>query len=638
MDHNTKRIYLIKQSALLEPGIKIDNKDEWISFGNMQIKVKDGIDDPNDIKLLTENTLADALKKEIDKDPKRFKGADGKSVDIKGNKDNLAAIEAITNPAVDEAWVDKEHGVLYIWNGTAWVSLGQPIVATEKSQFRIVSRDGKDVMEPGAGLMVVMRDVSGTEIVSDDPMSVAKRHDVLDRTQANDWMELPKPEIITFSTDATGGPIGNLEHFGDIDQKAERDNFMDNVNIGEWYSFSIKSIPYLAVITSGDKTTNFQWTGYRVITGGTGKTIEVVNGSTTPVGHAEFNSSVTGDMFSGSLVPVAAYSELQFLPKVAINQLIRDEYVLLDGRVWLDIAPNQISGFSGVINAGKFESIGIKHGAKINTDLNSDGHPIQDNMIIAFEDSNGQIMRVRYNEFQTGNVTLDPNGVIKTDGYNVRQSIYDANGVFIGSFFPKVTKITDWEGSNPGWSIEFIDPRDKNGTPKFFDDLVVTVKMTLIGMNVAGTETEIKLTPSDLARPIADWITDGASNHLTGSFTKGYTHVWNVIDARHNVVLGAWDGSHQWGGRTIDMDSIAIGRPRYLILAIWNDWTAGYQYYARVKFELVKADGTVAVDGDTVDYTKIKMTYEGAKGAQNVGNHMVEDLRTFTGFDLQEVI
>lgn len=84
------------------------------------------------------------------------------------------------------------------------------------------------------------------------------------------------------------------------------------------------------------------------------------------------------------------------------------------------------------------------------------------------------------------------------------------------------------------------------------------------------------------------------------------------------------------------MSTIGIGRPRYLIMGIVNDQTAGYQYYARFKFELVKADGSVAAAGDIVDYTKTRMTYEGTKGADAVGQALTHRPRTFTGFDLKE--
>ena len=84
------------------------------------------------------------------------------------------------------------------------------------------------------------------------------------------------------------------------------------------------------------------------------------------------------------------------------------------------------------------------------------------------------------------------------------------------------------------------------------------------------------------------------------------------------------------------MSTIGIGRPRYLVIGITTDQTAGYQYYSRFKFELVNTAGNIAAAGDTVDYTKVRMQYEGTKGADNVNQALTHRPRTFSGFDLKE--
>ena len=60
-------------------------------------------------------------------------GTDGKDLDLRGTKADAAEIQAIVDPVKQEAWVANDTGHLFIFNGLAWVDVGE---------FR--GADGKD--------------------------------------------------------------------------------------------------------------------------------------------------------------------------------------------------------------------------------------------------------------------------------------------------------------------------------------------------------------------------------------------------------------------------------------------------------------------------------------------------------------
>lgn len=142
--------------------------------------------------------------------------------------------------------------------------------------------------------------------------------------EADDFEKLNKILDFTFGANTTGGAVSYIEHFGDLDDTTTRQNFMDNVKINNWYTFNIGGNPYQVVITSGDKTSNFQWVGKRVIDGPLGKTPEIVKGSTSSTGHAETSAGLTGEFFSNTLALPDAYPATQMLPKSTIEQMIID--------------------------------------------------------------------------------------------------------------------------------------------------------------------------------------------------------------------------------------------------------------------------------------------------------------------------
>ena len=73
-----------------------------------------------------------------------------------------------------------------------------------------------------------------------------------------------------------------------------------------------------------------------------------------------------------------------------------------------------------------------------------DGHPIEENMVISFSQGTPQSeVKVRMVEYDAANEKKDINDILITDGHNTRQVIRALDNTIVGSFFPKVTKITD---------------------------------------------------------------------------------------------------------------------------------------------------------------------------------------------------
>jgi hypothetical protein len=52
-------------------------------------------------------------------------GADGSDLDLRGTKADAAEIQAIASPTKQEAWVADDTGHLFIYNGSAWVDVGE---------------------------------------------------------------------------------------------------------------------------------------------------------------------------------------------------------------------------------------------------------------------------------------------------------------------------------------------------------------------------------------------------------------------------------------------------------------------------------------------------------------------------------
>lgn len=352
MDQNTKRIYLIKHSALLEPGIKIDKKDEWISFGNMQIKIKDGIDDPNDIKLLTENTLPDALIAEINKDPDRFKGndgKDGKNFNVHGNADSIAEVIAKPNPQVDDVWIVK--GEMIVYNGQKWVNGGQIAIATTNTKWRNVNKEGIPALQTAHGEIVLLEDLSGHAQLSTLDNAAASQGFVTQRTQAKDYKKLVKLDKITLNSATTnGGKISYQEHFGDLDTLVERQNFLAHALIGQWYTFNVGNQGYQALVYAGSADTSYQWVGFKEFTGANGISMEVVKGITTDIGNSTQAAPLVGEFFANTVAQPVSYGALQFLPKDVIVQLINDILTpaIADGSdpTWRDLDGTQATLFN----------------------------------------------------------------------------------------------------------------------------------------------------------------------------------------------------------------------------------------------------------------------------------------------------
>lgn len=57
--------------------------------------------------------------------PYKCSATDGQSVNIKDTLPNAAAIFAIENPEVNDAYIAEDTGVVYVWNGVNWVNCGK---------------------------------------------------------------------------------------------------------------------------------------------------------------------------------------------------------------------------------------------------------------------------------------------------------------------------------------------------------------------------------------------------------------------------------------------------------------------------------------------------------------------------------
>lgn len=460
-------------------------------------------------------------------------GQAGKSFEYKGRVDTVNDLPK--DATLDEAYLVNDSGELWIMTNEGWRDIGPFSSIVQKGHFRVVNKEGKDVLEPLHSYPIIMEDVSGKEIINNSPFMVTTRRVVDDKTVATNFDKLKHITPISFSTDVSGGPVKNLEHFGDLDNKAQRDNFMENVNIGEWYTFLIGTAPYLAVVTSGNKTTNYQWTGYRIITGATGKTVEIVNGSTSSTGHGETVSSFTGDAFSSSLNIPSAYSVLQYLPKDVIVQMISDAIAPLSNDetdpTWRDLDGTQATTFTPSKITIVMTDSGILEGENIQFLLGSTlGNLVLNEAIKVYETES----EAKINKYVAGQY----NWYVWTDGTDTTFVMNDTASALtdttqvvakVRRVAPKTQSFTGHYTSQAGVltnSTTLLDVAKGASKIVTLPTGITIDTMTQVGLSVSGT---------------TDWITvsgwDKATPFYSSVMTEDTGNTW-WIEYKFEVVPG----------------------------------------------------------------------------------------------------
>lgn len=295
-------------------------------------------------------------------------GKDGKDFNVHGNAASIAEVLAKPNPQKDDVWI--VGGDMIIYNGDKWINGGAIATATTKSQWRYVNKSGVPAMQTANGEIVLLEDLSGNPQVSDLDNAAASQGYVLKRTQANDYIKLFKIQpLVINSGNAAGGHLSYQEHYGSLDTDKERTNFMDNVVIGKWYTFSIGGDGFQALITSGTAATSYQWVGFKEFTGANGISVEFVKGQTTEIGNSVQAAPAVGEFFANTIAQVVSYGGLQFLPKDVIVQLIKDMLApaITDGSdpTWQDIPGTQ----STLFNASQITITLTNSGISANEDI-----------------------------------------------------------------------------------------------------------------------------------------------------------------------------------------------------------------------------------------------------------------------------
>lgn len=461
--------------------------------------------------------------------------------------------------------------------------------------------------------------------------------------------ELEIDEIVDldYSQPAVDSGITPLYTFGDIADAAQRALLMSTVVPEGEYSFKLNGSVFRGVVITkiGDGTNpgdSVRLSG-QYYHDGINEDLTVV---ITTANESEIQNEHKAARFKFPTVyQVTAYSGLDALPKDVIQELINSGLSSVsDQRLYLVLTGNQIESTL----APDGSEILLRMGTHLtSTRVSNNIHELFENSIVRFKDDYGKTMDIKMTAYDSAKEVID-NGEVLTDTHNVRQTIFDAAGQVVGSFFPKVTKITDWDnswngagspaGTDAGWKIELTDPRDKDGNTTTFPSRLIPLAFTLISFNNGTSDVGVILGPSDLIDE-ATWATTGKSQHKSGNWTPGQSIIFDgLIDARNEIKLGAYDNYNQYEGFSRDKHSIAPGNKRYVTITIEYDTTAGWQYDLLARFELVKTDGTLATSWENADLTKIKMTYVRYRGATGAGNAFVDyPSKVFTGFDLQEV-
>lgn len=349
------------------------------------------------------------------------------------------------------------------------------------AMFDVVDDGGKEVLQPKDGRDVQMLNDSGNPIISTSPHSVITHSQVDNKLllkedaanlESNNWEKITAIQKRVFI--AGGGnpadptlPDG-LVAWGDLEDQTIRTDFMNNAKVGNWYTVILGSKSAIINIRSGDKTTNFLFTGLSINAGPTGQTFEAIQGNITAVNVSHYSASLTGDMFSPTLNLPDGYAPTQYMPKEAIKQMINDSAA---SEVWinaLNIEPNQLE----IIRTD--DKITIRHGGSIKSTLDNAGHPVIKNATIEFFDASGNVINITYDT----SIEQDLSLVLSNGAVNSTMTVYS---------------ITDWNngwngtgsttGTDEGWKIELTLPKNSTGQATTFASTLNIIRMKLVALD-----------------------------------------------------------------------------------------------------------------------------------------------------------
>lgn len=447
--------------------------------------------------------------------------------------------------------------------------------------------------------------------------------------EADDFEKLNKILDFTFGTNTTGGAISYVEHFGDLDDTTTRQNFMDNVKINNWYTFNIGGNPYQVVITSGDKTSNFQWVGKRVIDGPLGKTPEIVKGSTSTTGHAETSAGLTGEFFSNTLALPGAYSATQMLPKSTIEQMLIDNKTSNDFDEAYVLIANQVERKL----TSSDSAMEWRHGETIKSTTVAAGHPISEGMTINYFDDYNNWIPVLYDEAKVQHAIFKyPERTIKVD--------------------IAVEKITNWDnawtgagtptGTDKGWKITFSGPKlasDDSATT--FPHNSNPLEMKLISVASSGNIQTVVDFPKDFLIKVDDLLGEQSEN-------KEMWMQYNVADVLGNTWLSYTKGTNQNitlpSNKTIyDIEGVfgySTNKQRW-----YNDYTGGHlpsrlSNLTLNNYDIFGADTKIIVElhrsddqttGTFTEYLNLELRPVIENGVINVNKINIKNKGIFTG-------
>lgn len=299
---------------------------------------------------------------------------------------------------------------------------------------------------------------------------VTKKADLAD-AQSNAWAKLTSVQKRTFTaTPGTPAPTADgITSWGDLEDDTIRADFMSKAVVDDWYTVLLGSKPAIINIKSGDKTTNFLFTGQSINSGAAGETIEAIQGNITSVNVSHRTATYTGDFYSSSLNIPEGYAPTQYLPKATVEHMISNATSTQFNNT-LIISGNQVERK----NASDDSTTEWRHGNSIASTLLSTGHPIIEHSTIEYIDDYNNVIHVIYSENKTYKATLVyPEGIVNCD--------------------INVVKITDWDnawdgtgvptGTDAGWKITFSNPVDANGATTTFHHASTPIRMKLVGVN-----------------------------------------------------------------------------------------------------------------------------------------------------------